>query len=208
MTTHTVAAGTVSGKKAKAVRAKTKAVEPAPASVDLQHNKLKLQTMPPVFITEEQREAERRAEDDRRHEERRQESSNAAMVFSMQQLTTPIAAPQAAIEQYHKELEALREKYNIPKEQAQVLRGEKLLRNGITRPAAGTVTGKVWAEADAITVKHGRPATIAELKVMLPQINLHTVKTQYARWRQFNDVKGRVSVVSAPAVVMPENTVL
>jgi hypothetical protein len=67
-------------------------------------------------------------------------------------------------------------------------------QNGIRRPAPAGDTGKVWAIADDITKKRGQAAAIAEvLEVGRAQtINDATIRTQYARWRKFNGVVGRV----------------
>lgn len=65
-------------------------------------------------------------------------------------------------------------------------------QHGITRPAAETKCGKIFSAADKITAESNRPATISEVRVACHGINDHTIKTQYARWRAFNGVTGRI----------------
>lgn len=73
-------------------------------------------------------------------------------------------------------------------------------QNGVTRPAAGTKTGKVWDIADALSKKHGRPATRGEvMEVAKAQdVNEATVATQYQRWRTFNGVEKAAPKVKEP----------
>lgn len=156
-------------------------------------------------VSNEQREAERRHSDEN---ERRQVKADAAMAFAVQQMTTPVSilkTPPAATEEFQAELKKLMKQHGVEEVPGQVLKNEKLVRNGITRPGSSTITGKVWAAADRITAHFGRPAAIAELKHdnELRGINDHTVKTQFSRWRQFNSIKGRQQDFGAlPAKVM------
>jgi len=73
-------------------------------------------------------------------------------------------------------------------------------QNDITRPKADSMTGKAWAIFDQISATNKAPASIGEA---LPQataagINEATTRTQYARWRKFNGVSGRVEAPKAP----------
>lgn len=65
-------------------------------------------------------------------------------------------------------------------------------QNGVTRPKPGTITGSVWDAADAISKNKGSPAAVSEVAAALPKVADATVKTQYARWRKFLGVSGRV----------------
>ena len=67
-------------------------------------------------------------------------------------------------------------------------------QNDITRPKADSQTGKAWAIFDEESRKIGSPASIgATLPVAVAAgINEATVRTQYARWRKFNGVSGRI----------------
>lgn len=83
-------------------------------------------------------------------------------------------------------------------EQAKAKEANKLpVQNGVTRPKDNTVTGSVWVAADAISFKKGSPAAVSEVLAALPGVADATVKTQYARWRKFFGVQGRVAPVAA-----------
>lgn len=75
----------------------------------------------------------------------------------------------------------------------------KIIKNGVTRPAGGTKTGRVWEIADDLSQKHKRPP---ERKLVMDAakaegINEATCATQYGRWRKFFGLKG---ALAAPAV--------
>lgn len=173
-----VAAGTVEGPKGK------KLVD-APNST-------------PAEVSEEQRQGERR-----------QQQANAVMQFTAGNMTTLAAhAPSLTSEQqkqaeYNKAVAELAIKMGVTPPQmttGKPARAQRQSLNGITRPAEGTETGKVWATADRISAsQNGHPAAIAQLKAdpVLHGINEHTLKTQYARWRHFNGIKGRMVIVKA-----------
>jgi hypothetical protein len=95
-------------------------------------------------------------------------------------------------------------KFTKPKAE-KALKVSRIVQNGITRPADGTLCGLIWLAADHHTTPTS-PAQIAQLKadVALKDVNDHTIKTQYARWRQFNGVTGRlqnVSKIATPTVL-------
>ncbi len=73
-------------------------------------------------------------------------------------------------------------------------------QNGVTRPKPETLCGKAWATFDAISTKNGAPASIAEAKEhpSLAGMAEATIRTQYARWRKFYGVTGRVDAPKAP----------
>ncbi len=79
-------------------------------------------------------------------------------------------------------------------------------QNGITRPKADTLCGKVWATLDEISRKNGAPASITEAKAhaTLAAVNDATVRTQYARWRKYFGVTGRVAAPTPPAAPVVE----
>ncbi len=68
-------------------------------------------------------------------------------------------------------------------------------QHGITRPKPDTITGKAWAIFDKLSADTGAPATIADsLKAAKGVIAADaTVRTQYARWRKYHGVTGRVA---------------
>ncbi|QJD54358.1 hypothetical protein [Aminobacter phage Erebus] len=59
-------------------------------------------------------------------------------------------------------------------------------QNGIKRPDAGTVTGKLWDIADRISTTLGQPAprkaVVDEYMSTVANANQATANTQYARW--------------------------
>ena len=65
-------------------------------------------------------------------------------------------------------------------------------KNGITRPTAGTKTGRIWEIADAasqeLKAPAGRKAVIAV--AVAEEINPSTAATQYGRWRKYNGLVG------------------
>lgn len=76
--------------------------------------------------------------------------------------------------------------------------------NGVRRPKPDTICGRNWATYDAISAQMGRPCAISEaMAVLRPQgVNDATIRTQYAHWRKYNGVTGRV-VPPPPAPVIP-----
>lgn len=87
------------------------------------------------------------------------------------------------------EKKAKREAAKAAKEAAKVVR---TVANGVTRPAAGTSTARIWQIADEISAKAKAPASRADvLKVAEAEgLNTATCATQYGRWRVFNGLKG------------------
>lgn len=63
-------------------------------------------------------------------------------------------------------------------------------KNGIKRPKESGTTGQVWAAADRLTAKHGRPATRQEVVAECEKkgLSLGTAATQYQNWRLFNGI--------------------
>ncbi len=78
-------------------------------------------------------------------------------------------------------------------------------QNGIRRPKPETETGKVWALADNISASLGQPTPIANLleQGQAAGLNDSTIRTQYARWRAFHGITGRVSLPTPAAPVAP-----
>ena len=154
----------------------------------------------------EQREADKKAD--------------AAMRFAVQQMQTPAAleTPPALLNPDAEKQAAFAEAVAklaaemgvvapAPAAPAKV-KVDKMQKNGITRPGANTVCGKIWAAADAISASQGgAPATIASL-VAHPAsagINSHTIKTQYSRWRHYNGVSGRLPTIAVNQQASPWN---
>lgn len=78
-------------------------------------------------------------------------------------------------------------------------------QNGVRRPKPNTKTGTVWAEADRMSLERQAPVAIGDLHPVLKAMGLndHTIRTQYAHWRTFNGVSGRIEKVATP---MPTTT--
>lgn len=86
----------------------------------------------------------------------------------------PKAAPKAKAPKVPKEPKAKRDP--LPKE------------NGVTRPKAGTSTGRVWEIVEQLK---GRKADVPKRAEVIEAavaegINPSTAATQYGRWRQFH----------------------
>lgn len=65
-------------------------------------------------------------------------------------------------------------------------------RNGIKRPSKGSMCSIIWDTADKITAESGKTCTSADLHNALQGYNDFTLRTQYARWRAFNGITGRL----------------
>lgn len=65
-------------------------------------------------------------------------------------------------------------------------------QNGVRRPKSDTICGKAWAVFDDLSAKSGAPATIADSIKNAGGIAEATVRTQYARWRKYHGITGRV----------------
>ena len=69
-------------------------------------------------------------------------------------------------------------------------------QNGIRRPKPNTLCGRVWSLADEKSAELKQPVPIAVLleEAAKYDLNVGNVKAEYARWRKFNGVTGRVSL--------------
>ncbi len=75
-------------------------------------------------------------------------------------------------------------------------------QNGVRRPKPDGACGKVWAMADSLSAALGQPVPIANLSkdASAAGINDSTIRTQYALWRKFHGITGRVALpVANPA---------
>lgn len=67
-------------------------------------------------------------------------------------------------------------------------------QNDVRRPQPETKTGRIWAVLDERSTAEGRPVAISEVFADLvgdghPE---PTIRTQYARWRKFHGITGRI----------------
>ena len=65
-------------------------------------------------------------------------------------------------------------------------------QNGLKRPSKGSTCCIIWDTCDRITTEKDSTCTSAELFNALQGYNECTLRTQYARWRQFNGITGRL----------------
>lgn len=75
-------------------------------------------------------------------------------------------------------------------------------QNGVKRPKNGTLCGQAWAVFDEVSGTKGAPTSIAEaMAVSQPRgLNDANVRAEYARWRKFHGLSGRIP---APKPVAP-----
>lgn len=80
-------------------------------------------------------------------------------------------------------------------------------QNGVRRPKPGGACGKVWELADSLSATQGSAVAIAVLSkaASAAGINDSTIRTQYALWRKFNGVAGRVvAPIAMPVAATPD----
>lgn len=82
---------------------------------------------------------------------------------------------------------------------------EREKQNGVTRPSAGTQTGKVWAIADSISQANNRPAKRSEVLEagQKENINPATITTQYGQWRRFYGITKEATAEPGDAAAKP-----
>lgn len=77
-------------------------------------------------------------------------------------------------------------------------------QNGLKRPSKGSTCCIIWDTCDRITTEKATTCTSAELFNALQGYNECTLRTQYARWRQFNGITGRLPGQTKTAKLPPE----
>jgi membrane protein involved in colicin uptake len=92
------------------------------------------------------------------------------------------AAEKAAKEQAKIDAKAARDANRMPEQ------------NGIRRPKPDTLCGKAWGIFDSVSQKHGAPASIGESMELAKAdgLNEANVRAEYARWRKFHGITGRI----------------
>ena len=97
------------------------------------------------------------------------------------------AAEKAAKEQAKADAKAARESNRMPEQ------------NGIRRPKPDTLCGKAWGIFDQVSGKNGAPASIGEsMDIAKAQgLNEANVRAEYARWRKFHGISGRIEAPKA-----------
>lgn len=115
--------------------------------------------------------------------------------------------PKAISDEFLAKLADLKKEFGIADEPApatgkakadKAAAADKDAKNGITRPADGTKCGRIWTAADQISASQHTIAAIAVVKhhELVKGIPEATIKTQYARWRQYNGIKGRLQTIA------------
>lgn len=95
------------------------------------------------------------------------------------------------------------EKVRIKEEEKARIKAEKQaaregqivdMNNNVRRPRADSVCGKLWAIFDAISAEQGSPAANGQVlaRGRAEGFNDHTIRTQYASWRRFYGISGKV----------------
>lgn len=94
-----------------------------------------------------------------------------------------LADKKAAKEKADADAKAAREANRMPEQ------------NGIRRPKPDGLCGKAWAIFDTVSAKNGSPASIGESMDEAKKANLNeaNVRAEYARWRKFHGVSGRIA---------------
>lgn len=79
-------------------------------------------------------------------------------------------------------------------------------QNGVRRPKPDTLCGKAWTIFDNISAKNGAPASIKESldAARADGLNEGNVKAEYARWRKFYAISGRIAAPAPAAPVVAE----
>lgn len=74
-------------------------------------------------------------------------------------------------------------------------------QNGVRRPGPDGLCGQVWTLADELSAELGQPVPIANLLVASEAKNFNpsNVRTEYARWKKFHGLAGRISLPEAPS---------
>ena len=81
---------------------------------------------------------------------------------------------------------------SVPKGNGVKIEKDRPEQNGLKRPSAGSTCAIIWDTCDEISKTSGHTCTSAELFNALQGYNECTLRTQYARWRHFNGITGRL----------------
>lgn len=83
-------------------------------------------------------------------------------------------------------------------------------QNGVRKPSVGTLCRAAWDLFDAVSVTLGQPAPISfVLQVGVDRgLNEANLKAEYARWKKYSGIEGRVAIPVPQAVVDAANAVV
>jgi membrane protein involved in colicin uptake len=113
-----------------------------------------------------------------------------------------IAAEQAEAQRKADEKAAEKARKEAEKAEAKAKReAEAAEKNGIRRPKPDTLCGKAWGIFDSVSQKNGAPASIGESMELAKAdgLNEANVRAEYARWRKFHGITGRIEPPLAPS---------
>lgn len=73
-------------------------------------------------------------------------------------------------------------------------------QNGVRRPGPNGLCGKVWALADKLSAELKQAVPIANLLAAgsAEGLNVSNIRTEYARWKKFHGLLGRIELAKAP----------
>lgn len=84
---------------------------------------------------------------------------------------------------------------------AEKLEAQMPIQNDMRMPKPGTKTRAVWDKCDELSRQHQRPPTRKEILAVCEGSNVNMVSSQYAYWRKFHGVTGRIVAPNKPEPV-------
>lgn len=80
--------------------------------------------------------------------------------------------------------------------------------NGVRRPKPDTKCGQVWGIADKLSEKLGSPTPVAPVleQAEAAGLNVSNAKAEYARWRKFHGITGRITAPKSEEPAKPSET--
>ena len=74
-------------------------------------------------------------------------------------------------------------------------------QNGVRRPGPNGLCGRVWGLADKLSADLGQPVPVADLLKAgeADGLNAANIRTEYARWKKFHGLAGRIVKPEAAA---------
>lgn len=133
-------------------------------------------------IAAEQAEAQRKADEKAAEKARKEAEKAEAKAKREAEAAEKKAAKEAQKAQEKADAKAAREANRMPEQ------------NGIRRPKPDTLCGKAWGIFDSVSQKNGAPASICESMELAKAdgLNEANVRAEYARWRKFHGITGRI----------------
>lgn len=134
--------------------------------------------------TQEQLDAEAAAQAQKQAEK---EAKAAAAAEAKAAKQAEREAKKAAKEQAKADAKAAREANRQPEQ------------NGIRRPGPEGLCGQVWGLADSLSQQLGQAVPIANLLEagVAAGLNPSNIRTEYARWKKFHGLSGRITLPAA-----------